>query len=390
MIDRRSLLPAWKRILAAGLCLALLLPQGARAAGEQERSFSDVPEGAWYSYYVHLCVEAGLMGGFSDGTFRPDRQLSVAELIVLTARLWSKTREDEKEAHAKDAPISEEWLMEEEPPIEELGLDFSYTDALRYVYERDYGCMAEIEQRLAEGGKTAADTLATREDLCVLLGGNMSSPVFRRRWTAQVEELDLAAYNMYMAGIMVGTGSGFELDRTLPRREAAAFLARFAYPELRLPDEESNLRKREELAQIHIAYGSFGTSFLEYKLELSSGKLWSFRLEDADKYSSDHDEDTGWYRSDGRNPRAENEGYQTCRELDQARLAEFKNSAELKNALTWGQRYEAAYVFDGLQCGITFTFRDGSEWRISCSNAFPDGWEAFQETFRALLGEDEL
>lgn len=52
--------------------------------------FTDVAPDAWYAPYVEVCVADGLMKGTSDTTFSPDRELTLAEVLVLTARLYSQ------------------------------------------------------------------------------------------------------------------------------------------------------------------------------------------------------------------------------------------------------------------------------------------------------------
>lgn len=59
-----------------------------------ETAFSDVPADAWYAPYVDVCVEEGLMKGTSDTTFSPERELTLAETLVLTARLSAKVNGD--------------------------------------------------------------------------------------------------------------------------------------------------------------------------------------------------------------------------------------------------------------------------------------------------------
>lgn len=68
-----------------------------------ETAFSDVPADAWYAPYVEVCVEEGLMKGTSDTTFSPERELTLAETLVLTARLYSQIEDVEIPA----APLNE-------------------------------------------------------------------------------------------------------------------------------------------------------------------------------------------------------------------------------------------------------------------------------------------
>lgn len=56
--------------LSTGLDLSLDAP---------ESTFSDVSNDAWYSYYIMIGANAGIVGGYSDGTFRPNNYITRAE-----------------------------------------------------------------------------------------------------------------------------------------------------------------------------------------------------------------------------------------------------------------------------------------------------------------------
>lgn len=64
-----------------GAALALSLGVGALAA-----PLSDVKEGDWFYTEVNAMIAAGYIDGYEDGTFRPDREVSVAEFVTMTAR----------------------------------------------------------------------------------------------------------------------------------------------------------------------------------------------------------------------------------------------------------------------------------------------------------------
>lgn len=52
--------------------------------------FDDVPDAAWYTDYVNLAAQAGLMKGVENGRFNPSGIMSVAEVVTLTARLHAE------------------------------------------------------------------------------------------------------------------------------------------------------------------------------------------------------------------------------------------------------------------------------------------------------------
>ena len=50
-------------------------------------AFSDLDPSAWYHDGVHFCVEQGIMNGYSDGTFGPQKIVSRAQLAMI---LWNR------------------------------------------------------------------------------------------------------------------------------------------------------------------------------------------------------------------------------------------------------------------------------------------------------------
>lgn len=67
------------------LVRALGLPQAAEGHAAVA-AFSDVAEHAWYAGAVAAATNAGLIHGYGDGTFQPDRVLSREQLAVLAMR----------------------------------------------------------------------------------------------------------------------------------------------------------------------------------------------------------------------------------------------------------------------------------------------------------------
>ena len=81
-----------KRILGAILTAVFLsvlsIPCAAADTGRTYPGFSDVAEGSASYEAVKLCYERGLMNGTSDTAFNPQGKLSIAQLVVLAARLY--------------------------------------------------------------------------------------------------------------------------------------------------------------------------------------------------------------------------------------------------------------------------------------------------------------
>lgn len=54
------------------------------AAYTASSCFNDIPADAWFAKYVCLAKDKGVIGGYPDGTFGPDKNINVAESLKIT------------------------------------------------------------------------------------------------------------------------------------------------------------------------------------------------------------------------------------------------------------------------------------------------------------------
>ena len=71
-----------KRIVSLAVALALCLGLTIQTYAVN-RTFSDVPAGAWYSEWIEKAVAEGLISGYSDGRFGPNDNVTYAQLAVM-------------------------------------------------------------------------------------------------------------------------------------------------------------------------------------------------------------------------------------------------------------------------------------------------------------------
>ncbi len=78
------------------------------------RTFTDVPDTAWYASAVKRCVAAGAMTGFPDGTFRPLENVSRQQALVVmdNVRKLSGGQFAEVEGRFSDATTVASWAKE--------------------------------------------------------------------------------------------------------------------------------------------------------------------------------------------------------------------------------------------------------------------------------------
>ncbi|WP_168735534.1 choice-of-anchor I family protein [Cohnella fermenti] len=75
-----------KRMTRAEYMAVLARLLGLDTSSASANVFKDVPSGKWYSSYINVLAEQGIAGGFADGTFHPDQDLTREEAFVLLYR----------------------------------------------------------------------------------------------------------------------------------------------------------------------------------------------------------------------------------------------------------------------------------------------------------------
>ncbi|MCR4804876.1 MAG: S-layer homology domain-containing protein, partial [Clostridia bacterium] len=73
------------RAEAAGILYSLLTPASIERYGTSDNAFSDVSSDDWYNDAVSTLANAGVLTGFPDGTFRPNEVLSRAQIAGIAA-----------------------------------------------------------------------------------------------------------------------------------------------------------------------------------------------------------------------------------------------------------------------------------------------------------------
>ena len=84
----------------------------------------DVPEERWYSNYVRFCVEKGYMGGYGDGTFRPENNITRGEFATMLARYLQL----EERAVGGFTDISDHWAAGYINALQKAGVVNGYGD----------------------------------------------------------------------------------------------------------------------------------------------------------------------------------------------------------------------------------------------------------------------
>lgn len=115
------------RAEVAAILYRLLTPEAKSAYGTNINRFKDVPAGAWYETAVSTLANMGVISGYQDGTFGPQRNITRAELATILARFCDTSGSAAVLDRFTD--ISHSWARKYINLAAEAGLVYGYTDS---------------------------------------------------------------------------------------------------------------------------------------------------------------------------------------------------------------------------------------------------------------------
>lgn len=94
LVEGRDYTVSYRNNINAGIATATITGKGGYEGAknvmflikEESKTFSDVPEGAWYAWVVSRAVALGLMSGYDNGRFGPDDSITRGQVAVI---LWN-------------------------------------------------------------------------------------------------------------------------------------------------------------------------------------------------------------------------------------------------------------------------------------------------------------
>jgi hypothetical protein len=75
--------------------IAVRFTQGLTEDMQEDIHFNDVRDGHWASNYISAAVQFGWIFGYGDGTFRPNQQISRAEVVTIVNRMLNRVPDRE-------------------------------------------------------------------------------------------------------------------------------------------------------------------------------------------------------------------------------------------------------------------------------------------------------
>lgn len=181
----------------------------AQAPTAQEKSFSDMPEGHYASEAVSALVKKGVISGYPDGSFAPDRAVNRMEFIKMLVTAFDIEKTE--------------------------AASYSYTDLRESDWYYDY-CVAAISKGILNGvseTEVGADRAVTRQDVCVLLARMLEVKGVSLDKKADVSFTDADSISDYArdsvslfaeAGIVSGSDGAFAPLSAASRAECAKII----------------------------------------------------------------------------------------------------------------------------------------------------------------------
>ena len=123
--DSYSFLPA-NNLTRAEAATIIARAYGLTAEDDAASAFSDVSSSYWASTYIEACVEAGIINGYEDGTFRPTQNVTRVELAKMIA-VAEQLALDAAESSFSDVS-SDHWGLQYIEACVEAGIVNGYTD----------------------------------------------------------------------------------------------------------------------------------------------------------------------------------------------------------------------------------------------------------------------
>ncbi len=210
-MTKKHLLRLTALIVAAVLCMGCVPAASA--------AFPDVEEGKWYTDYIETLTGLGLLSGYTDGTFKPNAELSRGEFVKLINSCFGGEAQREGSRH---------WAAGHVDDLMELGILYP-------------GEMADTHENL--------DSPITRYEMAVMLvrasdmRGDVSFISFDGNaviedWSQIPTEYEYYVMQAFSRGLLGGYPDGsFSGLNSLTRAEASAVIVRLLFPFKRLSPE---------------------------------------------------------------------------------------------------------------------------------------------------------
>lgn len=200
------------------------LPGGGEIGQAATSPYPDVPRSHWASGYVEAGVKAGLVSGFSDGTFRPNHRITLAEGATIVLQLLGYGPSDLTGAYPTGQLAMYHSLgLDKGVTAAQAGTEFRRLDAMYLFYNLMTAKNKEGQVYLTTLGYSLNE--AGEIDLVALVGASMEGPVVAQGdWQSSLP-IALSSAKVYRDGAAVSASAIQEYDVLYYNRSMATLWA---------------------------------------------------------------------------------------------------------------------------------------------------------------------
>lgn len=200
------------------------LPGGGEIGQAATSPYPDVPRSHWASGYVEAGVKAGLVSGFSDGTFRPNHRITLAEGATIVLQLLGYGPSDLTGAYPTGQLAMYRSLgLDKGVTAAQAGTELKRLDAMYLFYNLMTAKNKEGQVYLTTLGYSLNE--AGEIDLVALVGASMEGPVVAQGdWQSSLP-IALSSAKVYRDGAAVSASAIQEYDVLYYNRSMATLWA---------------------------------------------------------------------------------------------------------------------------------------------------------------------
>lgn len=235
--------------------------------------FTDVSPTAWHYADVRRAVSASYVSGYSDGTFKPNNNISRQEAAVMIARVLPTYGESGRLQNFTDYRSVADWAYTALSKVNGKGYISGYTDGK--IHPLDPLTRAQAAKII--GDIVEEETIITTDPLVKRDDTRLSNRIYSNNVTIHSDLANGSATidNSVILGTLIVQGGGTETITVNNSRVANARVEKDASPVRLLAKGETSIvnttASKEGILQTStLSGGSFGTGFVNVNLAASS------------------------------------------------------------------------------------------------------------------------
>lgn len=216
-----------KKIISMLLASALAMSTAVTVMAEEKNTFKDVTDAHWAKDYVEDMAEKGIISGYDDGTYKPDKDVSRLEAFALFARLMGSNSE-----------VNEDVLKIAKDEYKDIlkGYNLTYAEGdIAFLLYRGVITEKELDKYFKDTKKTEA--MPRYEAAILITKAMLAEETAKKEVLIDMEYEDVAdipneakqyVYYVSQKGIMLGSDNKFSPKGNVQRGQVAVMLSKTA------------------------------------------------------------------------------------------------------------------------------------------------------------------